>query len=54
MVASELKDCITLDDTYNEENKVKGYESNQIENEHLQHISEDKMKTMLDNHRTFF
>jgi hypothetical protein len=43
-----------LDDTYTEEDKVKGYESNQVENVHPQHILEDEMKTMLDNHGYVF
>jgi hypothetical protein len=38
---AELQDCIALDDdTYEEEEKVKGYESNQLENVHLQHKSQ--------------
>jgi hypothetical protein len=28
MVSLELKECIVLDDMYNKEHKVKGYESN--------------------------
>jgi hypothetical protein len=53
-VAAELKDYIPLDVTYKEEKTVKDYESDQIENQHLQLIIEDKMETMLDNHGYIF
>jgi hypothetical protein len=51
---AELEDCIALDATCKEEEKVKGYESNQLENVHLQHILEDEMETMLDNNGFVF
>jgi hypothetical protein len=44
----ELNDFIPLDDAYTQDEVIVGYESNKLENLHLQHILEEEMERMLD------
>jgi hypothetical protein len=53
-VESELEEWILLDDTYDEEEKVVGYEGNQLENKHLQYIMEEEMERILDDNNFVF
>jgi hypothetical protein len=50
----ELNDFIPLDDAYTPEEVITGYETNQLENLHLQNILEEEMERMLDDNGFVF